>query len=105
MTQDSDFEAEYDGLFQDAQNLNFPSKFDAVWLGPYIIRETIPNIQCNWRLWMERAFQLAHPAVGARSTRLECDSLPVSKRLWIHPLMVASYVSPIMSQPLLAPLY
>lgn len=29
-------------LLQDARKLDFPSKFDAVWLGPYLIREVFP---------------------------------------------------------------
>ena len=30
-------------LIQDARKLEFPGKFDAVWLGPYLIREAFPN--------------------------------------------------------------
>jgi hypothetical protein len=30
-------------LLQDARRLNFPSKFDALWLGPYIVREVFAN--------------------------------------------------------------
>ena len=30
-------------MIQDVKKLNFPIKFDAVWLGPYIVRETFPN--------------------------------------------------------------
>jgi hypothetical protein len=30
-------------LLQDARKLDFPSKFDAVWLGPYLVREVFPN--------------------------------------------------------------
>lgn len=30
-------------LLQDARKLDFPSKFEAVWLGPYLIRDTFPN--------------------------------------------------------------
>ena len=28
---------------QDARRLEFPGKFDAVWLGPYLVREVFPN--------------------------------------------------------------
>ena len=31
------------GMIQDAKKLDFPSKFDAVWLGPYILKEEFPN--------------------------------------------------------------
>ena len=30
-------------LFHDARKLEFPCKFDAVWLGPYFIREAFLN--------------------------------------------------------------
>jgi hypothetical protein len=30
-------------LIQDARKLEFPGKFDAVWLGPYFVRETFSN--------------------------------------------------------------
>ena len=30
-------------MMQDAQKLEFPSKFDALWLGPYIMNEVFPN--------------------------------------------------------------
>jgi hypothetical protein len=30
-------------LLQDARKLNFPGKFDAVWLGPFVIQEVFPN--------------------------------------------------------------
>ena len=30
-------------MIQDAKKLDFPGKFDAVWLGPYIVKETFPN--------------------------------------------------------------
>lgn len=30
-------------LLQDARKLEFPGKFDAVWLGPYLICDTFPN--------------------------------------------------------------
>jgi hypothetical protein len=30
-------------IFQDARKLDFPGKFDVVWLGPYLIRDTFSN--------------------------------------------------------------
>ena len=30
-------------MIQDAKKLDFPGKFDAVWLGPYIVKETFPK--------------------------------------------------------------
>ena len=30
-------------MIQDARKLDFPGKFDAVWLGPYLVREAFPN--------------------------------------------------------------
>ena len=30
-------------MIQDAKRLEFPGKFDAVWLGPYLVREVFPN--------------------------------------------------------------
>ena len=30
-------------LIQDARKLEFPGKFDAVWLGPYLVTEAFPN--------------------------------------------------------------
>ena len=30
-------------MIQDAKKLDFLDKFDADWLGPYIVRETFPN--------------------------------------------------------------
>lgn len=30
-------------MLQDGRKLEFPGKFDAVWLGPYLIREVFPN--------------------------------------------------------------
>ena len=30
-------------IIYDARKLNFPGKFDAVWLGPYLVRDTFPN--------------------------------------------------------------
>ena len=30
-------------MIQDAKKLDFPGDFDAVWLGPYIVKETFPN--------------------------------------------------------------
>ena len=30
-------------MIQDARKLEFPGKFDAVWLGPYLVREAFPN--------------------------------------------------------------
>ena len=30
-------------LMQDARKLDFPGKFDALWLGPYIVKEVFPN--------------------------------------------------------------
>ena len=30
-------------MIQDARKLDFPGKFDAVWLGPYLVREVFPN--------------------------------------------------------------
>jgi hypothetical protein len=30
-------------LIEDARKLEFPGKFDAVWLGSYLVRETFPN--------------------------------------------------------------
>ena len=30
-------------LIQDARKLEFPGKFDGMWLGPYFVRETFPN--------------------------------------------------------------
>jgi hypothetical protein len=30
-------------ILQDARKLQFPAKFDALWTGPYIIKEIFPN--------------------------------------------------------------
>ena len=30
-------------MLQDEKNKDFPGKFDAVWLGPYIVKNTFPN--------------------------------------------------------------
>ena len=30
-------------MIQSAKKLDFPSKFDAVWLGPYLVQEAFPN--------------------------------------------------------------
>ena len=30
-------------MIQDARKLDFPGKFDAVWLGPYLVREVFSN--------------------------------------------------------------
>ena len=30
-------------MIQDARKLEFPGKFHAVWLGPYVVREVFPN--------------------------------------------------------------
>ena len=30
-------------MLQDAHKLEFPAKFDALWTGPYIIKEVFPN--------------------------------------------------------------
>jgi hypothetical protein len=30
-------------MVQDARRLEFPGKFDALWIGPYIIKEVFPN--------------------------------------------------------------
>ena len=30
-------------MIQDARKLDFPGKFDAVWLDPYLVREAFPN--------------------------------------------------------------
>jgi hypothetical protein len=30
-------------MLQDAHKLEFPPKFDALWTGPYIIKEVFPN--------------------------------------------------------------
>jgi hypothetical protein len=30
-------------MLQDARKLEFPTKFDALWTGPYIIKEVFPN--------------------------------------------------------------
>lgn len=30
-------------MIQDARKLELPRKFDAIWLGPYLVRETFPN--------------------------------------------------------------
>ena len=30
-------------MIQDSRQLEFPGKFDAVWLGPYLVREVFPN--------------------------------------------------------------
>jgi hypothetical protein len=30
-------------MLQDARKLEFPAKFDALWTGPYIIKEVFPN--------------------------------------------------------------
>jgi hypothetical protein len=30
-------------LLQDARKLDFPGKFDALWLGPYLVKEVFPN--------------------------------------------------------------
>jgi hypothetical protein len=30
-------------MIQDARKLEFPGKFDAVWLGPYLVHEAFPN--------------------------------------------------------------
>ena len=59
-------------LLQDARKFEFLGKFDAVWLGPYLIHEAFSQTtHCNWRHWMGRASQLAHPAVDARNIEHE----------------------------------
>ena len=30
-------------MIQNARKLEFPGKFDAVWMGPYLVKETFPN--------------------------------------------------------------
>ena len=30
-------------MLQDGKKKDFPGKFDAVWLGPYIVKNTFPN--------------------------------------------------------------
>ena len=30
-------------MLQDGKKKDFPGKFDAVWLGPYIVKDTFPN--------------------------------------------------------------
>jgi hypothetical protein len=30
-------------MLQDARKLEFPGKFDALWLGPFVIKEVFPN--------------------------------------------------------------
>ena len=70
-------------MIQDARKLEFPSKFDAVWMGPYLVREAFLNNYFSWRLWVGRASRLEHREIGARSTRLK-TTLPASKRLGIQ---------------------
>ena len=30
-------------MIQDARKLEFPGKFDALWMGPYVVKEVFPN--------------------------------------------------------------
>ena len=36
-------------MTEDARKLDFPVKFDAVWMGPYLVHEVFPTIPCNWK--------------------------------------------------------
>lgn len=62
-------------LLQYPRELVFPDKFDAVWLGPYLVCKVYPN---NF----------------VQLETLNGSCFPTSKRFGVLPLMVANYVSP-----------
>ena len=72
-------------ILQDARKLDFPNKFDVVWLGPSLIRETFLNNSVQLESLNEKTLRLAHQAIDAKSIGLEGDMLLASKKFWIHP--------------------
>ena len=65
-------------MIQDARKLDFPDKFDAVWLGPYLVKDTFPNNSLQLET-LNGDSQCEHPGVGASNTGRE-DNLLTSKR-------------------------
>ena len=43
-------------MIQDAKKLDFPGKFNAVWLGPYLVREIFPNNSVQLETLNEKSF-------------------------------------------------
>ena len=58
-------------MIQDARKLEFPGKFDVVWLGLYLVREAFPNNSLQLDTLNGESFQRGHQVVGARNTRHE----------------------------------
>ena len=58
-------------MIQDSRKLDFPSKFDAVWLGPYLVREVLPNNSMQLEILNGEASQHECPEVGTRNTKHE----------------------------------
>ena len=56
-------------LLQDARKSDFPIKFDVVWLGPYLIRETIPNNLLQLEI-LNEVFGIVHQAHRTSGTSL-----------------------------------
>ena len=43
-------------MLQDGKKKDFPGKFDAVWLGPYIVKNTFPNNSVQLETPNEQSF-------------------------------------------------
>lgn len=60
-------------LLQDARKLDFPGKFDVVWLGPNLIGEVFPNNSVQLETLNGNNSRHALRAVDARNIGLECN--------------------------------
>ena len=54
-------------MIQDARKLDFPGKFDAVCLGPYLVREVFSNTS---KTFNGQTFQHVHLEVDVKSIEL-----------------------------------
>ena len=82
-------------MIQDARKLDFPGKFDALWLGPYLVRETFPNNSLQLETLNGRelpntySWEQMQAIQGMKTTYLQTRDFGSQ----FH--MVANYMSPI----------
>ena len=80
-------------MIQDARKLKYPSKFDAVWLGLYLVREAFPNNSLQLETLNGESFPTRTSSSRCKEYKA-WKPLTFKQHILDHPPMVANYVSP-----------
>lgn len=70
-------------MIQDGRNLEFPGKFDAVWMGPHLVKEEYPNNSLQLETLNGESFPTWPSGSRCKYYRARGTACLRSKRFWV----------------------